>query len=354
MLILFALIVFALLALAALVIDLGFVRLTQQEMQTGTDAAALEGLRWRDAPTPASWGLTGNTDQDRRQLAGQLNALEYDADYNLATTDGQYGAGPVISFTGGVTEANALQSVTGTSVYKPDLQSNAQDNAQGGDMVAGTYTPPQPPQPPTEAQDYTRNDFTPGPAGTATSAPSFLVRMRRTEDPRETATNAPGVSSVGPSLPLLFGRGSMIAGGDPNAGYSVRFHGLTVRSTSIADARHAKTIGPAYPAALYPNATPAFNGLSGAAPFALSLASWNGLAAGAAATATVNNDGRLSGRAGTGQINRATSLTANVRRRRRNDHRHIRRRLPAGADRRPSARLLSRSVLTTNCCKSPR
>jgi Putative Flp pilus-assembly TadE/G-like len=304
----FALIVFALMALAAIVIDLGFVRLTQQEMQTGTDAAALEGLRWRDEPVPASWTLTGNSDQDRRQLASQLNALQYDADYNLTTTDSQYGAGPVISFTGGTTEANALQSVTGTSVYKPDLQLNGQDNDQAGDMVAGTFTPLAPPQPPTEAQDYTRNDFMVSSA--SATAPSFLVRMRRTNDPRETASNTSGVSSLGPSLPLLFGRGSMIAGGDPNAGYNVRFHGLTIRSTSIADARLAKTIGPAYPVALYPNATPAFNGLSGAAPFALSLASWNGLTA--TTTATVKNDGSLSGLAGAGQIIRATSLAAQV------------------------------------------
>ena len=49
----------ALLALAALVIDLGFARLTQRQMQTAADSAALEGLRWQNVQTqndlPPAW-----------------------------------------------------------------------------------------------------------------------------------------------------------------------------------------------------------------------------------------------------------------------------------------------------------
>ena len=47
-LVFFAMLMFALMGLAALVIDIGFARLTQRQMQTAVDSAALEGLRWKD------------------------------------------------------------------------------------------------------------------------------------------------------------------------------------------------------------------------------------------------------------------------------------------------------------------
>ena len=47
-LVLFVMIFFGLMGLAALVIDMGFARLAQRQMQTAVDSAALEGLRWRD------------------------------------------------------------------------------------------------------------------------------------------------------------------------------------------------------------------------------------------------------------------------------------------------------------------
>ena len=40
---------FGLMGLAALVIDMGFARLAQRQMQTAVDSAALEGLRWQAA-----------------------------------------------------------------------------------------------------------------------------------------------------------------------------------------------------------------------------------------------------------------------------------------------------------------
>ena len=46
-LVLFVMIFFGLMGLAALVIDMGFARLAQNQMQTAVDCAALEGLRWR-------------------------------------------------------------------------------------------------------------------------------------------------------------------------------------------------------------------------------------------------------------------------------------------------------------------
>ena len=56
-LVLFVMMFFGLMGLAALVIDMGFARLAQRQMQTAVDSAALEGLRWQrrfdpSAPSP--------------------------------------------------------------------------------------------------------------------------------------------------------------------------------------------------------------------------------------------------------------------------------------------------------------
>ena len=51
-LVLFLMMFFGLMGLAALVIDIGFARLAQRQMQTAVDSAALEGLRWRDVTQP--------------------------------------------------------------------------------------------------------------------------------------------------------------------------------------------------------------------------------------------------------------------------------------------------------------
>ena len=48
-LVLFVMMFFGLMGLAALVIDMGFARLAQRQMQTAVDSAALEGLRWQAA-----------------------------------------------------------------------------------------------------------------------------------------------------------------------------------------------------------------------------------------------------------------------------------------------------------------
>ena len=47
----YAMLFFALLGVAAVVIDLGTARLTQTLMQSATDTAAVEGLRYRDPAT---------------------------------------------------------------------------------------------------------------------------------------------------------------------------------------------------------------------------------------------------------------------------------------------------------------
>ena len=59
-LVIFGFLVFACMAIAAIVLDVGFARLTQHEMQTAADTAALEGLRYRDF-LPAAWRPNGTT-----------------------------------------------------------------------------------------------------------------------------------------------------------------------------------------------------------------------------------------------------------------------------------------------------
>src|SRR5204863_2586240 len=77
--------------------------------------------------------------------------------------------------------------------------------------------------------------------------------------------------------PLTFGKGTTIHGDDPNADYSVRRDGLTVRATAIANIRPAWHLG-------VPQTTPATPAL---APFVLSDACVQS-ATGAAVTITVS------------------------------------------------------------------
>ena len=83
---------FVLMAVAALVIDVGFAVVARRQMQTATDTAAIEGLKWRDAGRP------GVADQQRRTNAGlllQMVFLDTDSPY---AGPRNFGAGPVLTF----------------------------------------------------------------------------------------------------------------------------------------------------------------------------------------------------------------------------------------------------------------
>ena len=297
MLVQFALIVFALCGLLSLVVDIGYARLSQGQMQSAADAAALEGLRQRDVGVRNP--VTGVTVNDpfasdclrraaanrmvRRTFDDNLDPIEGDPDY-------QFGAGPAVDRTEGVTSVHALQtiSVPETHVYKPDPQLN-QQNQVYGDMVSGRFCYTSDPVPSEggtyQLQDivcdepqrgtgtYSRNDFnpnltaprppaalsecpapddvppTPWPLGGTGSLASvddsaFLVRLRRSNDFQDlNGQLEPTVGSSGPSLPLTFGKGTTIHGDDPGSDYSVRRDGLTVRATAIADVRPALRLG---------------------------------------------------------------------------------------------------------------
>jgi hypothetical protein len=260
--------VFGLMGLAALVIDVGFARLAQRQMQTAVDSAALEGLR--HDPTTV----------DGRQQASQVVAEMFRDDVDSSGGIVHYGAGPVVDFSGGIgpAELAALQSMQlgDPPVYQPaGLELNL-DNAPKGDMVSGVYglNPGYDPSLPLdEDANYNRRDFIPN----ALSPSAFLVRMRRTGNPQD---RNPPVSSSGPTVPILFGRGSMMARSGGSGQLSVA-SGITVRATAIAGPQPAKTVGP-----LYTNAGGLLTPVAQLAPFAVRIDLWDSVIAGN--TITVN------------------------------------------------------------------
>ena len=130
----------------------------------------------------------------------------------------QYGAGPVVSFSSsgvGPTDLAAAQTMTlgVPPVYQPaGLQLNLSNETEG-DMSSGTYGS-NAGYSATELADedasYNRRDLTLSSGTASASAPAFLVRMRRTNNSGG-LDQVSGVSSGGPTLPILFGRGSMMA-----------------------------------------------------------------------------------------------------------------------------------------------
>lgn len=242
--VLFAMLLFGIMAMAALVIDIGFARLAQRQMQTAADSAALEGLRYRDT--------------DGRERASDLVAMHFDDDL-LETPEDPYnfGAGPIVEFTGGAGDASMfasqLMQVPASPTYKPTdqraLKLNADNSDIAGDMLVGDFFVDQDHE---EANDYSREDFAVDPTGSA-----FLVRMRRTGESFPVSSAS---SSAGPSLPYLFARGSLI-------NRELVSRGVAVRSTAIAQYMPVVTVGN----------EDSDNGLLGPLGIAVSLQSWSTL-----------------------------------------------------------------------------
>jgi hypothetical protein len=279
------------------VIDVGYARLSQGQMQNAADAAALEGLGKRDAGVrnPVTGQIVNDafaSDCLRRAAANRMVRWSFDDNFDPldGDADARLGAGPIIDLTEGATTLHALQtaSVPEPHVYKPDPQLN-QRNQVYGDMVSGRFCYTSDPIPSEggihELQDivctepqrgagvYARNDFnpnltSPGPPPTLSECPAadepapdpwplpgtgslasvddsaFLVRLRRSNEFRDLAGGTEtGVGSSGPSLPLTFGKATTIQGDDPTSEYSVRRDGLTVRATAIATIRPAMRVG---------------------------------------------------------------------------------------------------------------
>lgn len=272
-LVLFAMMAIGLFGLAAVVIDLGLARATQAQMQSAVDAAALEGLRFRDDQgfAPIDSMLTGTPlparldpeerDIERRSRASLLVAARFDDDLDPSNGDDlELGAGPVVALTGGLAgdlNASALLTVDPANrVYDPVLQLNDLENLVHGDLVAGDWIADEPgwtPDPSLELRhedrDYIRDDFTAAPSTADASATAFLARLRRT--PASALDEDAGVSSHGPSLPFLFALGSTLREDDDPATlpYAPRIEGIKARATAIADGRVVLAVGQPDPVA---------------------------------------------------------------------------------------------------------
>lgn len=214
-----AMFLFGFMALAALVIDIGFVRLTQRQLQLAADSGAIEGLR----------GSGFYTEGQQRAAANDFVTWTFDDDLNVANLDdgafdsgsGEFGAGPQVNFSGGAGDpalyASQLMTVDPANpVHKPVL-------IEGFD---------------------TGNEFS--------------VELRRG------ANDLPNVDlySDGPPLPFLFARGSLISRQSVNAG-------VVVRGFGHASPRPALSIGLSHSLA-----SPVMLGL---APVMFELSYWNSL-----------------------------------------------------------------------------
>ncbi len=244
-LVLFALLVFGLMAMAALVIDMGMASATQGQMQSAVDSAALEAMRGRNTTDRGEPDyhepIVLNSEGPRRDRAAELIRLIFDDDLDPDNGDLLgIGVGPDFRMTGGIGEADAsaLIELGGTvELDSAPLQPNsdwvAGYNSPTGDMVGGRYISA---ASHIEPADYNRDDFIPAPSLTTSSnSDAFLVRMRRTGE-----DSVPGASWVGPAIPYLFGRGSLIGASDS---YSPRKDGISVRATAIVGLQHALQVG---------------------------------------------------------------------------------------------------------------
>jgi hypothetical protein len=214
------------LAVGALCIDMGDVRLARRQMQTAVDGAATEVLR-ADSDDP-------NGAQVARINARRIVRAGFDDNFDDIEGTIRLGAGGDIDYQGGSQIAGdfrASATIQGASPYRPDLALNEAGDPSG-DIVAGTYNALATDHREGSSGDpYARADFTPG-AGTAA-----LVRMRRTSEP----LGNPEVAAAGPPVPGLWSRGRLSAG-SPELWSRIE-RGTHVRAAAIADGRPAMSAG---------------------------------------------------------------------------------------------------------------
>ncbi len=309
MLVLFAAVMIGVLALAGLVIDVGFARVAQRQMQTAADAAAVEGLRWRDVQQwedlPRAWlgdesfqALTGSpaeppytgtmsaqqVDAARRWAASSMVAHVFDDDFVLSADARNYGAGLRVERRAGIalpnTSFRAAETVSlgDPPVYDPRLQFN-RGNAKHGDIVEGRYGrnagyPGDATH--DESAEYDRRDFVPDDGDEANA---MLVRLRRTAGPAS-LDDVEGVSSRAGPLPFLFAAGSALD-------RDVAARGIEVRAVGIAAAGRVEGLSSdpgqgAFEAGRVKAAGPVYSNdtteppvaIMGLAPFALRRSRW--------------------------------------------------------------------------------
>lgn len=239
-----AMFLFAIFALAALVIDLGFARLAQSQLRDAADSAALEGLR----------GAADDVTDDvvaydvRRAAARKLVDWHFDDDLGATSTEGSdFGAGPLIEITGGA----------------GDLSLAASQKIQ---------------------IDPTERLHRPVPQNGAPSADRLTFRLELT---RGVATEpVADVYSTGPAIPYLFARGSFI-------NRDLIQQGVAIRGPAVARATPAVSVGMPVVTVSPP--------VTGLIPLAFAMDSWNALSTGVAAAIPVDANGNLAG-GGTGRF----------------------------------------------------
>ena len=263
-LVMVALLLVGIFGLLGTVVDGGRLRITRQQMDAGAEAAALEGLRFKDQ----------DGDSGRRDRAIRSLALQWDDDLDPNNGD-RFGLGAgTLPIVAGDTPLGGIIRVDPTipGGYKPVVERNSA-NVRNGDLVAGQYVPGGNGR---ETDAFLRDDFeataTGAVAQALADAPAFLVRLRRATN-RLALDRQPGVSSAGPPFEWLWARGS--AWREPGVGENgqSRSDGLTIRATSIASAERALVVSD----------DPL--GSTKLAPFALlgdATAAWTGIAPGSA------------------------------------------------------------------------
>lgn len=303
MLLLFVLLVFALMGIAALTIDVGYAFLAQGQMQNATDSAAVEGARLRNYHQTiwySSRARRSRVEETVRQvfdddlhphIGNGANSIEYPFEfgYELPADNNadslRMSMGPAIKLVAdgtsqggnphniGATIITSLPNSTPTLddfQYLDDPQVGLNpNNLQHGDMVSGkfqrishapgdgsAFTPF------VEGPGYSRADFERAdPDGAVPSAGNadiyeslgFLVRLRRIKQdyPADDTqgggtgtggTEVPKSSSHGATVPYIFGLGTAMHRFEGSS-YNPRTDGISVRSTSIASSAPAFAVG---------------------------------------------------------------------------------------------------------------
>ncbi|MEL6105429.1 MAG: Tad domain-containing protein [Planctomycetota bacterium] len=213
------LMLFGIMALAGSVIDLGFARLAQRQMQVAADSAAIEGLRGEGAAPYI----------DRRESARDFVHWHFDDDLDAAGTypldddgafgtgSGQFGAGPQLTFSGGLGDPSLDASRTievdpDNPVFKPVMED-----------------------------------------GTQSAAGTFQVALRRGGTTVPTAD----LYSQGSAVPYLFARGSL-------SNRQLISRGINVGANGVAEPRLAMSVGAPQPA----------QGMVGSLGMAIELGTW--------------------------------------------------------------------------------
>lgn len=297
-LVVMAVLIFALFGVAAMVIDLGIFRLTRVQMNSATESAALEGLRYKDT----------QSDFVRRVRASQLVVRIFDINQDISpgNFEASIGAGPVTALANGTGDLNvnaALQSgvsdpadpanasgpsegrlwkrrkeVLGNPIW---LELNNADNDFYGDLVSGDYDENAAHVDYLPGDPYRRPDFNATPNGDA-----FLARMRRTRAGVTPRDREDGVSSSGPPIPYLFATASTVQTGP--SGFNPRTQGMTVRATAIAQERRTMQAGPL-------GYSDSDGTIEGVAAISLSRAFWNGLGTNGSDTISFLPSGQING-----------------------------------------------------------